>query len=216
MLPCPAPDTCLALLIRHGATANNVCRPVKLQGCGSDAPLSPEGFRQAEETARFLASACLHAIYASPLLRAQQTALAITLPHGLAVQSTPVLTEVDVGQWEGRTWSEIERGWPDDHRRYMEDPGANPYLGGESFQQVQARVGPAMQEIFRAHLGQAIAVVTHNVVNRVLLAPLLGLPLKLARRIHLDNCGISLVRHRDGETKLITLNSVTHLSEWSG
>ena len=173
-----------------------------------------EGFRQAEETARFLASAHLHAIYASPLLRAQQTALAITLPHGLAVQSTPVLTEVDVGQWEGRPWNEIEANWPDDYRRYMDDPSLYPYLGGENFQHVLDRVGAPLETVLGRHLGQIIAIVTHNVVNRVLLAPLLGLPLKSARGINLDNCGISLVRYRDGKQKLITLNSVMHLSEW--
>jgi probable phosphoglycerate mutase len=202
------------LLIRHGATANNVCRPVKLQGCGSDAPLSNEGCLQAEETGRFLAAATLNAVYVSPLLRAQQTAMAIALPQGLPLQSVPELTEVDVGQWEGRAWNEIEQQWPDDYRRYMEDPETNPYLGGETFRQVHDRVQPRFQSILQSHLGQIVAIVTHNVVNRVLLASLLGLPLKLARRIHLDNCGISIVRMRDGETKLITLNSVTHLSQW--
>jgi broad specificity phosphatase PhoE len=214
MLPCPAPDTCLALLIRHGATANNVCYPVKLQGCGSDLPLSAEGCQQAEETGRFLAGARLDAVYASPLLRAQQTAHAIAVPHGLTVQTIPELIEVDVGLWEGHTWSEVEQAWPDEHRRYMDDPGAVPYLSGESFQQVYDRAEPAMRRLLETHLGQIVAVVTHNVVNRVLLAPLLGLPLKLARRIHLDNCGISVLRYRDGAAKLITVNSVTHLSQW--
>lgn len=214
MPPCPAPDTCLALLIRHGATANNVCRPVKLQGCGSDLPLSAEGFQQAEETGRCLAAAGLNAVYASPLLRAQQTAQAIALPHALVVQTIEALTEVDVGQWEGRTWNEVEQTWPDDHRRYMEDPGTTPYLGGESFQQVYDRAEPALRQILQTHQGQILAVVTHNVVNRVLLAPLLGLPLKLARGIHLDNCGICVVRYRAGAAKLITINSVTHMSTW--
>lgn len=214
MLPCPAPDTCIALLIRHGATANNVCRPVKLQGCGADPPLSPEGLQQAEETARFLAAAPLKAVYASPLLRAQQTAAAIAQRHGLKVHAIPALTEVNVGHWEGLAWDEIERRWPDDYRRYMDDPSVYPYLGGENFQQVFQRVSQPLEETMAAHLGHNIALVTHNVVNRVLIAPLLGLPLKLARGIHLDNCGISIVRYREGKQKLITLNSVMHLSAW--
>lgn len=213
MPPCPAPNICLALLIRHGATVNNVCRPVKLQGCGSDPPLSPEGLRQADETARCLATLTFAAVYSSPLLRARQTAEAIALPHGLDVQTIADLTEVDVGQWEGRTWEEVQREWPEAHAAYMNDPGSVPYLGGESFQQVQQRAEPALRQLLDAHVGQMIAVVTHNVVNRVLLAPLLGMPLKFARGIHLDNCGITVVRHC-GVAKLITLNSVLHLSEW--
>lgn len=214
MPPCPAPDTCLALLIRHGATANNVCCPVKLQGCGSDFPLSPEGLRQAEETSQCLATATLAAVYCSPLLRARQTAEALARPHDLDVQIIAELTEVDVGQWEGHTWEEVQRQWPEAHAAYMNDPGSAPYFGGESFQQVQQRVGPALRQLLESHLGQMIAVVTHNVVNRVLFAPLLGLPLRLARGIHLDNCGITVLRQRGDVTKLITLNSVLHLSAW--
>jgi broad specificity phosphatase PhoE len=213
MPPCPAPDTCLALLIRHGATANNVCRPVRLQGRGSDLPLSPEGIRQAEETGRFLADMKLDAVFASPLLRAQQTAIAIAGPHRLSVQTIEPLTEVDVGTWEGYTWEDIERRWPAEHRQFMDDPATFPYLGGESLDQVQQRVRSVFNELLRSHLGQTIALVTHNVVNRVLLAPLLGTPLKAARGIHQDNCGINVVAYRDGRAKLITLNSVLHLSE---
>jgi broad specificity phosphatase PhoE len=213
MLPCPAPDDCLALLVRHGATANNICRPLKLQGRGSDLPLSAEGVRQSGETGRLLASVRLAAVYSSPLLRAMQTARAIAQPHGLKVQTVAELTEIDVGSWEGLAWEQIEAAWPDEYRRFMEDPASNPYLGGETMEQVHQRVAPAWDALLKRHAGQTIAVVTHNVVNRVLLAPLLSLPLRQARRIHQDNCGINVALSRGGEVKLITLNSMWHLSD---
>src|SRR5688500_15286947 len=106
MLPCPAPDDCLALLIRHGATANNVCRPLKLQGRGSDLPLSAEGVRQSGESGRFLASARLAAVSSSPLVRALHTARAVALPDRLEVQTVAELTEIDVGRWEGLAWEQ--------------------------------------------------------------------------------------------------------------
>jgi hypothetical protein len=51
-------------------------------------------------------------------------------------------------------------------------------------------------------------------VNRVIAAHLLGIPLARARGIFQENCGINLLKHRHGQTKLITLNAVTHLSQW--
>jgi broad specificity phosphatase PhoE len=216
MLPCPAPDACLALLVRHGATANNVCRPLKLQGRGSDLPLSAEGLRQAQETGRFLADVHLAAVYSSPLLRARQTAEAIARSHALPVQTLPDFIEVDVGQWEDWSWEDICTRWPEEHRRFMDDPASHPYLGGETMGQVYQRVAPAWDVLLRQHTGQTVVVVTHNVVNRVILAPLLGLPLKQARSIHQDNCGVNVIQCRGGETKLITLNSVGHLSEATG
>jgi broad specificity phosphatase PhoE len=124
------------------------------------------------------------------------------------------LLEVDVGQWEGMCWSDIEQAHPDQYRSFMADPGNCPYLGGESFAEVQKRVVPAIEQLMAAHLGQTIVAVTHNVVNRVILAPLLGVPLERARGIHQENCGLNILRYRHGETKLITLNSVLHLSHW--
>src|SRR5262245_13991006 len=133
-LPCP--DSCVMLLLRHGATENNVARPLRLQGCRSDLPLSAEGRIQAERTAAYLARYRLDAIYSSPLLRAQQTSAAIAARHGLPVETISELTEVDVGEWEGRAWEEIERREADAHRAFMENPAVNPYRGGESLNQV--------------------------------------------------------------------------------
>ena len=153
----------------------------------------------------------LAAVYSSPLLRAVQTAQAIALRHGHQVQTVADLIEVDVGRWEGWAWEQIEAAWPEEYRHFMEDPASNPYLDGETMEQIQQRAMPAWDALLQRHAGQTIAVVTHNVVNRVLLAPLLGLPLRQARRIHQDNCGINVVLWRGGQAKLVTLNSVWHV-----
>ena len=62
-----------------------------------------------------------------------------------------------------------------------------------------------------AHNGQSILVVGHHVVNRTYLASLLGLPPAQARRVTLDNCGISVVVRRGGQTSVATLNAAFHL-----
>ncbi len=105
----PAPTACLAFLVRHAATLNNLASPPRIQGSGEDLALSPEGRAQAAHTARFLADQPMTAAFASPLQRALETATIIAQPH--AVTPTPVtaLREVDVGRWEGRSWVEIER-----------------------------------------------------------------------------------------------------------
>ena len=105
MPPSPAPNTCWLYLIRHAATANNRAKPPRLQGRRTNPGLSEEGHRQAEQTARFLSSAGLKAVFSSPLLRARQTAEAIATPHGLDVITVDDLIEVDVGIWEGRDWA---------------------------------------------------------------------------------------------------------------
>jgi len=213
MPPCPAPDTCWLYLVRHGATENNRAKPPRLQGRRTDPGLSVEGLDQARQTGRFLAACRLDAVYSSPLLRARQTAEAIAEPHGLSVQRVDELIEVDVGQWEGRAWDEIERTDPQAYRAFMTDPAAHSYLGGESIQSVRDRVVPAFQTLLADNLGRLVAVAAHNVVNRAYLADLMGISMSRYRTIPQDNCGVNLLRYRNGRVKLVAVNGVFHLND---
>ena len=91
------------------------------------------------------------------------------------------------------------------------DPATNGYAGGENLEQVRQRALPALEELMQRHLGQLILVVCHNVVNRVVLATLLDVPLANARGIDQDNCGVNVIRLRDGQLKVMTTNSAFHL-----
>ena len=210
-MPSPAPNTCWLYLVRHAATDNNLAKPPRLQGRRTDPKLSFDGLRQARQTARFLASCRVDGVYSSPLLRARQTAEEIARPHAMSVQVVEELIEVDVGQWEGRPWDEIEQTDPDAYRAFMTDASVNPYLGGENLEIVYQRVVPAFERLMAENLGRRIVVSAHNVVNRAYLAPLLGLPLSAYRSVPQDNCGLNLLRYRDGKVKPVSINAVFHL-----
>lgn len=198
-------------LVRHGATANNLANPPLLQGRGVDLELSAAGREQAARAADLLADYTLAAIYSSPLVRAQQTAEIIAERHGLEVQSVPAIEEVDVGQWEGRSWKEISRTEPEPFHQFISDSANHGYLGGENMTQVLERCAPALTALMKRHMGQRITTVAHNVVNRVYVASLLGVPLSRAREINQDNCGVNVIRLRGDEIKLLSLNASFHL-----
>ena len=204
-------DTCIIYLLRHGATDNNLARPPRLQGCGLDVGLSADGRRQAEEARLFFQQRPPTAVISSPLRRARETAEIIAQPHGHPLRIVQALREADVGDWEGRSWEEIERDEPEAYRRFRGNPDIVPYTGGENLTQVHQRVTPAFEQLAQDHLGQQVVVVAHNVVNRAFLAGLLGLPLAQAPIISQDNCGINVLRWRGGKFKLRTWNSTFHL-----
>jgi broad specificity phosphatase PhoE len=206
-------------LIRHGATEANERRPYVLQGCGIDMPLSPTGRRQAVAVADFLSQRSLQGIYSSPLKRAVETAEMIASRHRVDVSTQDNLKECHVGQWEGKDWDWVKREDPEAYRAFINDPAENPYLGGESFGDVLRRIEPALTELMQRHVGGSIAVVAHSVVNRAYLAHLLGLNMRQARQLSQMNTGVNVVRYRDGETRLLTLNAHFHLdgvSPYSG
>ncbi len=128
----------------------------------------------------------------------------------MAVGVVPDLTEVDVGDWEGRSWVDIEQTEPEAYLNFMTQPDRYGYVGGENLTQVRDRVVPAMTELANRHLGQAIAVVGHNVVNRCFLATVLGVSIRGARSLSQENAGVNILRFED-DWKIVTLNSVFHL-----
>ena len=198
-------------LIRHGATDANLAVPARLQGRNTNPALAQVGIRQAEATRDFLAARPFGHCYTSPLLRAARTASIVAAPHGLTPVPIEALTECDVGRWEGFDWETIRGFDPEGHARFHANPAEFGYPGGESFAEVYDRVRPALDELLLRHAGGAVLVVAHHVVNRTYLAGLLGLGPDRARKVILDNCGISVVVRRHGKTTVGTLNAAFHL-----
>jgi broad specificity phosphatase PhoE len=198
-------------LIRHGATEANLARPYRLQGRRHDPPLARLGVRQAEATRDFLAVRPVDHCYTSPLLRAVQTAHVVAAPHGLTPTPLEALTECDVGRWEGLDWQAIRAADPEGCRLFHDDPSEFAYPGGESFRMVHDRAAPAIEALLERHAGEAVLVVAHHIVNRTYLSGLLGLPLRLAKQVVLDNCGISVVVRAGGVTTVSTINAAFHL-----
>lgn len=207
----PQPDSTILILVRHGATTANEQKPYILQGSSIDLPLSPNGEKQAEAVADFLSTFPIGRIYCSTMLRARQTAGEIARRHSLEIASLPEIVECGVGLWEGMDWESIKEQFPEESHRFLANPADNAYLGGESYGDVLRRVGPVFERLLELHRGEIVVVVAHNVVNRVYVADLLKLDLKLAKDLHQSNCCVNVIQRSRAGTHLITMNSTFHL-----
>lgn len=99
-------------------------------------------------------------LVSSDLIRATATADAIgltrpRLPHD------PGLREIHFGDWELRTFAEVEAASPDHIRAYWETPGDVRPPGGESWHDLQARINAAIDRLLQMHRDQNIIVVAH-------------------------------------------------------
>ena len=207
----PPSDTTWLYLVRHGATEANERKPYVLQGRGVNYGLSATGREQAEALGRFLSEFAVDAVYSSCLLRSYETARAVAAHHGLEVEQIDELAECHVGRWEGKDWETIEREFPEAYWAFISDPAESPYLGGESYGDVLRRVQPVLARLLERHVGQAIVVVGHNVVNRAYLGWLLGLDPRRAKDLRQANCGVNVIQHRNGQTQLLTMNAHFHV-----
>lgn len=102
----------------------------------------------------------IESIYSSDLARARETAEIVGDAIGLAVRLDPRLREVDVGEWSGLTSAEVDRLYPDGHRRRRE--GGTGWASGEPFDEMAARVLAALTAIAAENPGSVALVVTHG------------------------------------------------------
>jgi broad specificity phosphatase PhoE len=123
------------------------------------------------------------------------------------------LCECDVGRWEGMSWDAIDRDFPEAHEAFQADPAKIPYLGGESYADVLERARPVLYELAGRHRGGSIVVVAHNVVNRVILASLLGLELSKAKELRQANGCVNVIRVEGRAASVVTMNADFHVRE---
>jgi len=209
----PAAGTATRLvLVRHGETELTAQRRYSGRG---DVPLSTHGQQQAVATARRLATVVGAGapIVSSPLSRAVRTAEAIATAVGSApVELEPDLIECDFGEWEGLTFTEVKRRWPDRLEAWLGSSGVSP-PGGESFDSVTIRVRVAVERIRAAHAGEPIVVVSHVTPIKLILRDALGGGDDFLRRLFLDPAGISIVdMWNDGTVSVRSVNETAHLA----
>ncbi|MCA8990224.1 MAG: histidine phosphatase family protein, partial [Planctomycetaceae bacterium] len=172
-----------------------------------------EGIAQVQRARDFLETFPLSACFASPMLRAMQSAEIIAEPHGRSITPVEGLVEVHVGDWESKSWDRIMQEDPQHYEKFMADPAYVPYKNGESYQDVQQRVIPAFEQLAENNRGKMISVVAHNVVNRSYLAHVLGLDLKYAKDIRQNNACVNVLKYSEGKAQVVTLNGIFHLGE---
>jgi broad specificity phosphatase PhoE len=143
------------ILIRHGESLANAERRFTH---GPHEPLSRRGRDEASERGRHVASRFDPvAIYASPFVRALETARLIGAVLGLEPIVVDALREQDFGELRGHPYESVARDplWHSDRWRFRPP-------GGETLEEVGRRAGPALDAIAARHLGSEIVVVSHG------------------------------------------------------
>jgi broad specificity phosphatase PhoE len=147
----------LVYLVRHGQTPLNEADV--LRGL-ADPPLNETGRHQAEQLGAALGPRGLAAVVASPLLRARQTAQPAAERSGLEVAVDNCLLDRDYGPWTGISRELVTDRWGSVDRA----PGVEPRPA------IRDRAVPGLTGIARRHPGGTVVVVSHDAVNREVLA----------------------------------------------
>lgn len=158
-------------ITRHGETAWNL--EGRFQG-RQNSELTERGLLQAETLGRILDREKIDLIISSPIQRARETAQRARGARDIPIILLDELSELDLGAWEGEKLSELKVKEPEQYHRYWHDPFRFEPRGGESFEELIARLGHALTQILKLARGKRALVVTHGMALMAILHHVTG------------------------------------------
>jgi broad specificity phosphatase PhoE len=201
------------VIIRHGQSQGNAEGRF---GGHTDTPLSPRGRKQAQATARALASEKFSAIYSSDLPRAIETASPLAKLVGVPLETSDALRERSVGVMEGLTFEEAAEHHPELYQALLRRDFEHVLVGGESYRQTLDRASRQLDEAIEQYKGGRIALFAHTGTICILILHLMGAldaPELKPVWIATANCGIARFDLRDdGFVRVLAINDTRHLA----
>lgn len=199
------------VLIRHGETEMN--RELRFQG-HVNVGLNAVGLEQARRLARRMAGEHADALYASDLLRAQQTAQPISGELALPPLADAALREQSFGRVDGMRVDDIKAQWPDAWEGWLRFDENYAMPEGESARQFHGRVMDALHRLVVAHPEQRIVVVTHGGVLDMIYRTARALGLSGPRQSEIPNAGLNRIRMgSSGPIEILDWADTRHLAD---
>ena len=201
------------ILIRHGETDWN--REQIFRG-RIDVALNEVGLAQAGAVKESLKDVKIDRIYSSPLSRAFETASVLSENRGLEVEIEKGFIDIDFGKWQGLSHEKVKEEHNGIYEIWLAEPHKVVFPEGESLEDVSKRSMEALERVIENHLGETLAIVSHRVLNKVLLCAILGLKLSRFWYIKQDTCAINRFEYKDGNYYITLINDTCHLKKVEG
>lgn len=200
------------IFVRHGQSMGNLQNEFLGH---TDLDLSELGYQQAERTGAYIAENFLvDKIYASDLIRAYHTAEAAAKRLQLPIIKEPKLREIYAGDWEKKTFTELETEYPKEYQVWLSDIGNAKCTNGETVKDLQRRVLPCVKKIAEKNDGKTLLIATHATVLRVLECAWRGAKLEEMKNFPwVRNASVSIVTYEDGNWTIQKIGDDSFLKE---
>lgn len=189
-------------LVRHGAIISVAGKSFIGQ---MESPLSEEGVEQAWALREWLEPVSFSRVLSSDLSRSRRTAMIVAGWRADRVEALPSLREINLGTWEGITFDEIRRRFPEDYAARGRDMENWRPPRGESFADCSARVQAALAGILGASQGNLL-LAGHAGVNRLILCSVLGVPVKNLHSIGQDYGCLNVIEFGPDRARVQLMN----------
>jgi probable phosphoglycerate mutase len=191
------------LLIRHAIPIRR-----ELETGIADPELAVEGLKQAELLAKYLSTEKLHAIYASPMQRAQQTASPLAAVQGIAIQTVDGVAEYDKNS---NHYVPVEELKATNDPRWQEMLRGEWTSSDETEEEFIGRIVNSVEQIITNHASQRVAIVCHGGVINAYICHVLGLANQRGFFYPNYTSIHRIAAAGSGERSIVTLNETSHL-----
>ena len=201
------------IFIRHGRTSWNA--QGRVQGGGS---LDRLGRAQAAAVGEWARRESIAAVFASPALRARQTAQVVARCIGLPVRERALLRDLDYGRYSGVLMSDLEVQDPELVHRWRDLPHTVHFEAGESLAVLRKRITQFIRRTAERHGDGVVLAATHDSPVRMAASLALGLDDSQhnQRLLHAPLGSITVLEVDDGTLRLPLHNYVGHLEGIDG
>jgi probable phosphoglycerate mutase len=191
------------ILIRHAIPIRR-----ELETGIADPELAVEGLKQAELMAKYLSTEKLHAIYASPMQRAQQTASPLAAVQGLTIQTVDGVAEFDKNS---NQYVPVEELKATNDPRWQEMLRGEWTSSDETEEEFIGRIVSSVEQIIANHASQRVAIVCHGGVINAYICHVLGLANQRGFFYPNYTSIHRIAAAGSGERSIVTLNETSHL-----
>ncbi len=177
------------ILIRHGQSVGNQRR---LIFGSADHPLTDSGRNDARIVSEKIRDIHIDCCYASPLIRAYETAEICFSGSSVPIICDDGLREQFMGEFENGEYPDLMARFPKEFGGMMQNWTVCPPVGGEAFDDMYSRVTASVDRIISK--GQDAAVVAHNGSLSIITAYLLGTGKQSVEAFyHMHGCFSSII-----------------------
>jgi len=187
-------------LLRHGEVAGGL----RLRGYRDD-PLSDKGWQQLRDVIKGK-TLPWDTIISSPLQRCALFAEEVSQQHDKPLHVKHGFKEISFGDWEGQLFSDLYKNQADEMNRFWNNPSAATPPNGEPYDDFEARIHQAWDELIAEHSNKHILLVAHGGTIRALLRKVINFPVPSFFKIEVPNASLSRITVDDDISRLTFLN----------
>ena len=192
-------------LFRHTQTVNTLDGIFRYNGF-IDVDVDENSLKSLYNFIPLLKKNNIAAIYSSDLIRAKKGAEIFSKALNIPIIESEKLREVKQGEWEGLSYNEIIKKFPEEAKKKFADYVNYKIKGGENLIEASVRVNKFMKEIIENHRNQNIIVFAHGGINTLILLKALNMALKDFFRIKQDFGCMNEIDYFENFTKVIRIN----------